>query len=46
MTVDLSPQNIKDLMARFEQQLKEVRQKEDLELIKRDWVSKIGRAHV
>jgi len=42
MSVDLSPQNIKDLIARFEQQLKEVRCKEDLELIKRDWVSKDG----
>jgi phenylalanyl-tRNA synthetase alpha chain len=42
MSVDLSPKNIKDLMARFEQQLKEVRHKDDLELIKRDWVSKDG----
>ena len=42
MSVDLSPKNIKDLMSRFEQQLREVRQKEDLDLIKRDWVSKEG----
>jgi phenylalanyl-tRNA synthetase alpha chain len=42
MSVDLSPKNIKDLMTRFEQQLKDVRHKEDLELLKRDWVSKEG----
>jgi phenylalanyl-tRNA synthetase alpha chain len=42
MSNDLSPENIKALLSRFNEQLKAVEQQADIDLVKRDWVSKDG----
>jgi phenylalanyl-tRNA synthetase alpha chain len=42
MSNDLSPENIKVLLQRFGDQLKGVGHQADIDLVKRDWVSKDG----
>jgi phenylalanyl-tRNA synthetase alpha chain len=42
MSNDLSPENLKKLASSFDDQLQAARQQSDLELLKRDWLSKDG----